>query len=186
MSNPVANQRLERRLEFAGADFLATDATVAAYQTPKQRDVAAVLTPETAEKLALILLHARDEGRVANYAPIRNVRLAITLRANIKTAAGAPEALDAMTAAVEALLDDSNLTTSLDSLTRGVRVMKATRRPGIGYAVQGLIKLIRFEIEVACLRAENTTDGLSGAVDGAWVDGDGTEMVDGDGTSLVF
>ncbi len=180
--NSVSTQRLTRRLEFATADFLGESAAVAAYQAARQTDHAGKLTPETSAKRALILLNAVDEGRTAIGAPIRNLRLAITLRANSKTDAGGVEELDAMIAAVEQHLDASNLTTALDRATRGVRVMLAVRRPGIGRSVEGLIKMARFEIEVRALRADQTTDGATAE----WVDGDGVLIQDGDGTQLVF
>ena len=146
---------LEQRLVESAAAWIATDATIAARCVVKERDVDAEITPKTtaAKKLRLIVV-ARDEGRTANYASIRNLRLSFEIRGNSKTEEGEADGMHEVAAAVERMLDDHNLITALDSAAKGVRVMHAARRPGCGFAREGMIRRQLFEVEVKAVASE--------------------------------
>lgn len=186
MPAPYAQQTLGRRLLFSGADFLAADELLVTLRT-RQRDVASVITPKGTAPDVTLILDQRDQGQVKN-TPIRTVRLGITARANVRAVVGKPDAFEPIVAALELLFarrmnELANLKDALHSSSRGVAVMSATMRPPIGRRVTGDIREQRYELDCKCLLWEQTNLAVP---DGAWVDGDGTQMVDGDGTSLIF
>lgn len=145
---------IEERLVNSATAFLAAAPALAAL-TILERDEDAPISPptENPKKLKLIAL-CTDEGRTVAYAPIRNLRLQLILRGNAKTEAGKAEGMHEAQAALERLLDDSNLKTALDSTALGVRVMLAVRRAGCGYQREGMIRRTFYEIELRAVAAE--------------------------------
>jgi hypothetical protein len=155
MPTDYTTLRLERRLEKAAKDFVATVPALAALVS-RERDDDAAITPqdETAKKARLIFV-AKDTGRVMKTA-IRSLQLSISVRANIKTADGGADAFDAICAALEQLLDGSNLVQSLTSVTYGINVMLAVRTSGQSTEKSELIRTEGYQIDVKAVPAEMT------------------------------
>lgn len=175
MSAPsYTDQPLERRLVESLAAYVSTPASwdsltpnlssdqrtaIATALSPVElrgRDEDTVITPqdETAKNVRLIMV-AQDTGRVL-ISPVRSLDLRLTLRANVKTDPGKKDAFDSVCAALELLLDHSNLKSALDSATLGVRVMLAVRRPGCTSDKAGDIHTQRYTVEVKAVPAELT------------------------------
>ena len=149
------SEPLEHRLQAAALAWL--DSLSATFELRAQdEDTEITAKTETPKRLRLIV-EAIDEGRHIQGAPIRNMRLALTIRGNTHTDAGKVDPMKEAAALIEALLDETNLLTALDSAALGVRVMHAVRRPGSGTNTQGMIRRTRYEVECKAVRAELTT-----------------------------
>lgn len=152
---PNAPLPLTQRLVLSATDFLSAYSTLAALVVFRQRDEDGPITPEEdKEKLARLIVSAYDEGRTKPYAPIRNVRLELAVRANARVAAGKADPFHAIGGALEALLG-SDLQAGFSSVaTRGLLVMLAVPRAGIRHRVAGDIREDCWVIETRCVPAE--------------------------------
>jgi hypothetical protein len=154
--NP-SSMRLEHRLEESARALVLTSAVLREY-TAKDRDENTPLTKEGAPVRPTLIFKATDQGGYKPYADaIRMMRLDIEIRANAKSQGGDAGALDAICAAMESLLDGTNLKTALDSPTTWmVAVMMARRQPGCSFATEGLIRKQTYSLDIRCVRAEMT------------------------------
>lgn len=148
-------QPLERRLVESAAVFVATDALLAALEI-RGRDDDRIITPQDEEaKTTRLILVAQDLGRSQRTGhPIRTLQLRLTLRANTKAPDLTEDIFDEQCAALERLLDESNLKASLDSAALGVRVMLVTRVPGCQSSKAGFIHTQRYTLDVKAVPAE--------------------------------
>jgi len=117
------------------------------------------ITPEHERpKLPRLILAASDEGRTVAYAPIRNLRLRVVIRANALTPAGAADPFLADCGAVESLLDDLNLQTAWSSTDFAIAVMLAVHKPANSRATKpgSSIRTEVYHVDVRAVGLEHT------------------------------
>lgn len=140
-----------------GGKFEAARTVLAAYAF-RRRDEDTAITPESdADKKPRLVCVAADEGRTKPYAPIRNFRLDLTIRANATVAAGESDNFNVACGALETLLDGMNLKTQLTSATWKVNVMLAVREAGNLFAKEGDIRKQSYVLNVRAVGSEHTT-----------------------------
>jgi hypothetical protein len=163
---------IEKRLQYAAAQFLATDSTLSPIEL-RHRFGDALFTTGAPK----IILKAEDQGRVKT-TPIRILRLTITIRTNAKLDSGLEAAFDALCEALELLCDSSNLLTAFTNDTAAITCMMATRQ-GTVTTQSGLIREHGYTFDVRAVAGESTTTPPGG--DALVTDlGDGRVTSEGD------
>lgn len=150
---PAPPQRLELRLENSARSWLRTLPAIGSYAL-KERDQDTPVVPETEIPRPVIFVEARDEGRAVRGAPIRNIKLLISVRANSKAPGGSAESFGCIEGALETCLDTTNLIQALSS--ESIAVMLAVRPCGVSYRSSGLVRQGTFTLDCKCVASELT------------------------------
>ena len=147
--------RLEKRLECLGKK-LVTSSPAFVSMLVKQRDEDTPLTPENAPRQPVIIIVARDNGRIS-ITPFRNVELTFIVRINAQAFAGAAKAFDNVCEQLEQLLGKTNLVQALTDPT-GVKVATtvAVRQNGTPFMRGGFIREQHFTVACKAVRMEDT------------------------------
>lgn len=150
---PSPPRQLRERLEDTARTWIATLPSLGGYLI-RERDEDGNVVPEDGPPRPVIIISAQDEGRAVKLTPIRNLRLAIVVRANSKTPAGEAASFSAIGGALEDALDTTNLLNELSGST--IAVMLATRQPGLKYRAAGFMREGTIEIECKAVKRELT------------------------------